>query len=68
MSIFTDLLESDALQKVIREVEKALFKQFFDLLDKIVDRTETTEDNEALALLLEEAADRVRNPAADIPV
>ena len=64
MSFFTDLLESEAVQKVITEVEKALFKQFFEQLQKIVERTKTPEDNEALAAFLEEAAKRVRaNPA-----
>jgi vacuolar-type H+-ATPase subunit E/Vma4 len=60
MSFFEDLLKSEAVQKVITEVEKALFEQFFNALEKVVERTTTTEDNEALAAFLEEAAERVR--------
>lgn len=60
MSFFEDLLKSETVQKVITEVERAGFKAFLDLLQKIVERTKTPEDNEALAVFLEEAAAKVR--------
>ena len=61
MSFFKDLLESDTIQNLITIAEKAAFEQILDLLEKLVDKTETLEDNEALALFLEEAASRVRD-------
>lgn len=66
MSIFKSLLESPTVQNLINLAEKALFEQFLDWLEKVVERTSTPEDNEALALFLEEAAKRVREnqPAA----
>lgn len=60
MSLLTDLLESESVQKILADGELFAFEQFLDLLEKIVSRTETPEDNEALALFLDTAAKRVR--------
>lgn len=60
MSFLKDLLKSESVQKLITLAEEALFDQLLDILEKIVERTSTPEDNEALALFLEEAASRVR--------
>jgi hypothetical protein len=63
MSFFKDLINSETGQKFLDLVQEVMFEQLFDYLEKVVERTKTPEDNEALARLLEEAASRVREKA-----